>query len=141
MGEEVVKKGVTSIIYDDMGDKWFLILHRTKNWEGWEFVKGNIEGEESPENAAAREVYKETGIKKFSLKKKLGIKKEYINPKNGQNHVHDVFLFEASMNVPVNISKEEHDTYQWAKKDLVRDRLTKESDKNIFEEALNILSG
>jgi len=141
MEEEIVKKGVTSIIYDDMGDKWFLILHRTKNWDGWEFVKCSIEGEESPENAAAREVFEETGIKKFSLKKKLDLKKEYVDPKNGQKHVHDVFLFEASMNVPVNISKEEHDTYQWAKKELVKDRLTNESDKKIFEEALSELSG
>ena len=141
MEEEAVKKGVTAIIYDDMGDKWFLILHRIKNWDGWEFVKGGIEDGETPQDAVVREIFEETGIKRFSLKKKLEVKKEYVNSKTRQKCVHDVFLFAASMNVPVHISKEEHDTYQWAKKELVRDRLTKESDKMVFEEALSELSG
>jgi len=140
MEEQAVKKGVTAVIYDDMGDKWFLILHRTKNWDGWEFVKGGIEDGESPEHAAAREIFEETGIKKFSIKKKLDIVKEYTGSGNIKC-IHEVFLVEASMNVPVHISKEEHDTYQWSKKDIVMKRLTHDDDKMVFKEALSELSG
>ena len=40
----------------------FAVLKRELNWNGWELVKGRMDGEESPEEAAEREVKEETGI-------------------------------------------------------------------------------
>ena len=56
------KKGVSAVIYDDNGALYFLIFHRVKDWEGWEFPKGGINDGEAPEEAIIREIQEETGL-------------------------------------------------------------------------------
>jgi 8-oxo-dGTP pyrophosphatase MutT (NUDIX family) len=135
-----IKKGVTAIIFDDMGVKYFLIMHRILNWNGWEFPKGTVKEGETGEHAVHREIIEETGLKKFKIKKKLTFQKKYND--NGTEVIHDVFLVEASMNVPIHLThnmEKEHDTYLWTKKDGVMEKLTHKSDKDIFHLALEEL--
>jgi 8-oxo-dGTP pyrophosphatase MutT (NUDIX family) len=142
MEENNIKKGVTAIIYDDMGKPYFLILKRQLNWEGWEFAKGGIKEGESEVDAIQREVIEETGLQKFKVIKKIeDVKKEYKDD-NGVLSVHAVYLIEASMNIPIHIPKEEgaeHSTYLWGDADSVMSKLTWDEDKSILKKVLEEL--
>ena len=134
------KRGVQAIIYDNAGQPFFLVLHRNKNWKGWEFVKGGYTNGEAPEQAIAREVYEETGLQKFSVKHKFEQQKSF--EADGKKHVFDVFLVQASMNIPINIHNnpdKEHDKYVWTTKDKVFERLQWQEDKDLFEDAYDVI--
>lgn len=131
-----VNSGVSTIIYDDNGALYFLILRRHNPWTGWEFPKQASNGE-SVREAVAALVSKETGIQRFQVVKKLETKRSFQY--NGVQREYDVYLVQASMNVPVEIRQEEHDSYVWATEAMVRDRLTWENERAMFDEALSSL--
>ncbi len=135
-----VKKGVSAIIYDDNGEHYFLIFHRIRGWDGWEFPKGGIKEGESPEQAIVREIQEETGLSKFSVIGKLDKQREFEN--DGKKHIFDVFVVQASMNIPVQLQKHdpEHDTYLWSTKDRVKEKLTWPEEKELFEMAYTEIS-
>jgi len=128
-------RGVTAILYDIMDKPYFLVMHRNQNWQGWEFIKGNLENGETPEQAVLREIKEEAGIITAKVKKMLDKKKEYKNEK-GEEVSHDVFIVESSINTDVKLGQEEHDTFLWAPADSVRGKLTWDCDKEAFEMAL-----
>ena len=133
------KKGVSAIIYDDNGSLYFLIFHRVAGWDGWEFPKGGIKDGETPEQALVREVQEETGLSKFRVCGKLDTKRTFES--DGVKHVFDIYVVETSMNIPVTLQKEdpEHDTYLWATKDRVNEKLTWDEEKQVFEEAISFI--
>lgn len=127
------KMGVTAIIFDNNTALYFLIMHRVQGWAGWEFVKGGLNDGETGEQALVREIFEETGLKKFKVHKKLDSPLTFTA--DGVTHIHAVYLVEASMNVPVVIPKSqlrEHDNYLWAQHERVAGLLTHESFKHIF---------
>ena len=133
-----VKRGVSAIIFDKRGGSYFfLILHRSKGWEGWEFVKGKVEEGETSEEAVAREVKEEAGLKSFHIFGKLSQRREFIN--NGVLYSFETFLIEANMNVTVNIHDEDHDNFLWAPKDRVLDKLHWPDEKSFFLEVVATL--
>lgn len=134
------KKGVSAVIYDDKGQLYFLIFHRIRGWEGWEFPKGRIGPGETPEDAVAREITEETGLRSFRIIRKMD--EQRVFEKDGIRHIFDVFLVEASMNVPVVLQKDnpEHDTYLWATEERALEKLTWDEEKTIFRKALSILN-
>jgi 8-oxo-dGTP pyrophosphatase MutT (NUDIX family) len=133
-----VKRGVSAIIYDKRGSSYyFLILHRAKDWEGWEFVKGKVEEGETPEEAVKREVKEETGLKTFKIFGKLSQKREFMN--NGVLYSFETFLVDANMNVTVNLNGDEHDNFLWAPKDRVLDKLHWPDEKSFFLEVVATL--
>lgn len=133
-----VRNGVSAIIYDKRGSIiHFLIIHRNRNWKGWEFPKGKVEQHESAKMALIREIREEAGLKKFEIKARLVKKREFNN--EGVLYSFETFLVEANMNVPVIIDKEEHDNYVWTTKDGVIDKLYWPDEKAQFVEALAIL--
>jgi bis(5'-nucleosidyl)-tetraphosphatase len=133
------KKGVSAIIYDDNGSFYFLIFHRVRGWDGWEFPKGGIKEGETSEEALVREVREETGLSKFRVAGKLD--EQRIFEADGVKHVFDVFVVESSMNIPVTLQKEdpEHDTYLWATKDRVLEKLTWDEEKAAVEKAVEFI--
>ncbi len=131
------KKGVSAIIYDNNGSYYFLILHRIKGWKGWEFPKGGIQEGESPEQAVVREIKEETGLQTFKVIKKIESCRNFEN--EGVKHTFDLFLVEASMNIPVDISNDEHDTYLWATHERVLEKLTWDEEREAFKIAFEQL--
>lgn len=57
------RKGIQVTIYRTNSDRKveFLIMHRVKNWTGWELVKGGIDPTEDSIDAAKRELFEEIG--------------------------------------------------------------------------------
>ncbi|WP_081389788.1 NUDIX hydrolase [Paenibacillus odorifer] len=47
------------------GEEWILARHQDRS--SWEFAGGHIEVGETPEQAAARELFEETGAEQFSI--------------------------------------------------------------------------
>ena len=128
MGE---KRGIAAVIYDNNGGLYFLIFHRVLDWQGWEFMKGEINQGERWNDTVLRLVVRETGLSKFKAHKKLDKTYEFITPE-GDRCIYDVYLIETSMNIPVKIS-EEHDTYLWASFDSTIDKLEWPEQRKIFE--------
>ena len=76
------KRQIVGIVVFD-GEK-FLLLHRLLNWVGWEFPKGAIEEKESLQETVKRELFEETGLKKYSTLTQLD-SFEYFDDKRGIN--------------------------------------------------------
>ena len=53
------------VIMAKHGEEWILARHQDRST--WEFAGGHIEVGETPEQAAARELYEETGAEQFSI--------------------------------------------------------------------------
>lgn len=53
------------VIFMKQGEDWVLVRHRERST--WEFAGGHIEPGESPDEAATRELYEETGAEVYKL--------------------------------------------------------------------------
>jgi len=108
------RKCVFCVVY---ADREFLLLHRKLNWEGWEFCKGGIRKNETPEQAVKREIREETHLKLLEIKK-FNIKGKFLYDKKSQKQKGykgaSYILFSAKVKKgKVKYSKTEHDGYKW----------------------------
>ena len=116
----------------------FLILHRTKNWRGWELVKGGLKDGEDELKGLKREIREETGNRKF-LVAKTKRKIRYAFPRGFLKDKHifygakgNLFLVEL-FSKRVSIDKSEHDEYMWADKKEAMRLLTHKNHKNALD--------
>ncbi len=56
------RRGVFVLVVD--GKNNALILHRIRNWRGWEVVKGGIDGKDSEKKCLENELWEEIGLEK-----------------------------------------------------------------------------
>jgi len=100
------------------GKTKFLILHRIKNWRGWEFLKGGLEGNESELQCLKREINEETGARKYKIFKtgyriKYKWPKSYIKDrkkfKGADGKLYLVQLFSKN----IKVDRGEHDKFKW----------------------------
>ena len=102
------RRTILAILYDPKQDKYGII-----NWLwlwNYTFILGWVDEGETAIDAARREIYEETGYKKFRLVRKLGeFQTEFWHAvkKRNQHNITDAYLFE--------LIDDEHDT--WAKED------------------------
>ena len=100
----------------------FLIFHRTKNWRGWELLKGGLLENETELKALRREVREETGAKKYKIicrtrhVIKYRWKKQYAKDHHlyhgAKGRLYIVKLFGKK----VKIDRKEHDKFRWVDK-------------------------
>ena len=97
----------------------FLILRRKQNWKGWEYVKGGLLPGEKEAKALKREIWEETGAKKFKVIAKLPKKIKYTWPKTFRKDskkwkgaIQTVYLVELSKQ-KIRLDKKEHNGYGW----------------------------
>lgn len=126
---------VAAIVWtiDPEGNRRFLIRHN-KPFDGyedeWTITFGDIEGEESLEEAVKREVNEEFGISEFEEVKNLNYKIEFEG-KHGLTEAHFVALKVNNLDVPVTLN-EESIGYDWMLIKKVREVMKHSDEKKAF---------
>jgi len=122
----------------------YLVLKRKLHWNGWEFVKGGVEKEESLEGAVKREIFEETGqvpvnidkhnfFGRYKYNKKLSDRNYFI----GQSFT----LFSAELSEEkVKIDEREHSTYLWLPFSEAFKKLTFKNQKKSLQIVNNYLN-
>ena len=108
----------------DPNTKRILLVKHKKN-RRWTQPGGHIEGNETPEEAALREVYEETGIhvrllgerfpREDDFIRPLGIQKNRRTTTDGETHMHIDIIYAAVPNEEKDLvlNKEESDDINW----------------------------
>lgn len=109
----------------------------------WSLPKGKIDPGESPVEAAQREVYEETGIKKMSVIRELGVYSRYRNAPDGTEDRTElktlhIFLIKADKKklTPVDAHNPEA---KWIEKEKVCDYLTHPKDREFFQSIIDLI--
>ncbi len=135
---EKINKSVSAggVVTNPVGE----VLVVNQNGDSWSLPKGHLDGDETPERAAKREIYEESGIQDLTLVKKLGI---YERPRLAFGGGDDpteikkiiMFLFTTTETelAPVDPRNPEA---KWVSPDKVADLLTHPKDKEFFESVL-----
>jgi 8-oxo-dGTP pyrophosphatase MutT (NUDIX family) len=120
-------------------DGKILVLHRTKNWRGWELPKGGLKDGENVANGLRREVFEETGSRKFKIIAKTRHFIRYRFPRGyvKDNHIFFgakgyLFLVKA-LESKIKVDRDEHDGFRWATKDEAMKLLTHRNQRNALE--------
>lgn len=132
------RRYVFAVVFLRRKEPQFLVLHRTKNWKGWELVKGGLLDKEDEMSGLRREIKEETGVK-FKLIAKT---RHFLCYKFARGFVKDghifhgakgrLFLVEA-LGKKVKIDKREHDKYMWVGKVEAMKILTHKDQKNALK--------
>lgn len=120
----------------------FLLLKRKQNWKGWEYVKGGLLPGESPSAGLKREIFEETGQRKFKVHKKLPFKIKYKWPKTylkdekrWRGAIQQVYVVEL-FNKRIKLDSKEHSGYRWANAKTALKLLTFKEPKAALRSAL-----
>jgi 8-oxo-dGTP pyrophosphatase MutT (NUDIX family) len=114
------RKYVAAIIFTRTKAKpLFLLLRRKQNWKGWEYVKGGLLPGESLKASLKREIYEETGQKRFKIVAKLPKRVKYKWPqayqkdrKKWQGAIQQVYVVEV-FSKKIKLDRKEHNGYAW----------------------------
>ena len=98
-----------------------ILLVKHKKFNKWVQPGGHIEDEETPEEAALRETYEETGIKVKLLGDRFPREDDFIKPlgiqknrnKEGDVHIDIIYAGVPNYSVMPNINKEENYGAKW----------------------------
>ena len=116
-----------SVLIEKVNIKKILLIKHKKN-RRWTQPGGHIEDDETPEEAALREVYEETGLRVRLLGEKfpreedfirpLGIQKNRRTTADGEMHMHIDIIYAAVPNDDddVILNAEESDDIKWFSK-------------------------
>lgn len=120
------------------GGKRYGVLKRTKNWEGWELVKGHIDDDEAPADAAAREVNEETGIETVKDITALDYELTWTYERDGEQRrsVCRCFLIDVPSDAYIDVGAnpdDEHATGHFLNFRDARDILTYDNQRELLE--------
>jgi 8-oxo-dGTP pyrophosphatase MutT (NUDIX family) len=106
-----------AVVVNERNEVLMMWRHRfiTNTW-GWELPMGLIEPDETPEQAAVREVEEETGYRAGTIKPLV-----YAQPANGiTDSEHYVFRVDGAVKVGEPTEKNESDRLEWVPLDKIR---------------------
>ncbi|MFB6143750.1 MAG: NUDIX domain-containing protein [Candidatus Nanohaloarchaea archaeon] len=91
------EKGAIIVAYQDGKRPRFLVLKRSKNWEGWELPKGHLE--EDLRSTALEELKEEAGISEEEIEEleELDEKVEWSFEVDGEEHKRSYTAFRAQI--------------------------------------------
>ncbi|MCX6800686.1 MAG: NUDIX domain-containing protein [Candidatus Diapherotrites archaeon] len=139
------KRRLVGIIVFD-GEK-FLLLHRVLNWRGWEYPKGGLNGDETCEGAIGRELFEETGLKKFEIISKVN-EFSFFDSSRRADSIITNYLVRVSSNSKVSFRHQalengeleiEHDSFKWFFPKKAVQALTHKDKKETLRETIKIL--
>ncbi|MFA5357548.1 MAG: NUDIX domain-containing protein [archaeon] len=133
------------IVFD--GER-FLLLHRILNWRGWEYPKGGLNDGEDSQSAVGRELFEETGIKKFELVSKVNEAEFFDRVRKVPSRITN-YLVRVSSNSKISFEHQailengekeiEHDSFKWFFPEEAVARLTHKDNKDSLKKAINLL--
>jgi len=142
------EKGVAIVAYKvKRGKKRFLVLQRTKNWEGWELPKGHLE-QDDYKHTAKQELREEAGIseEKVESLEELDAVLEwsYEDEEQGEEIKREYkgFLVKISEDTIVDTRNNPHNEHAngfFMKEGDVKSLLTYDNQKELLQEALTRL--
>ena len=124
MGDKMKRHFCASAFIVDPYTKKILLIKHKKNGR-WTQPGGHIEGDETPEEAALREVYEETGLRVRLLGDRFPREEDFIRPlgiqrnrhlkEDGEMHMHVDIIYVAVPNddQEVVLNAEESDDIKW----------------------------
>ena len=136
------EKGVIIVAYKEVRrNQRFLILKRTKNWEGWELPKGHLE-KDNYEETVKIELGEEAGIPKDKIKniKDLEQNTEWTYERNNTQYQkkYKQFLVKLDKDSRINTNNnpdEEHEQGLFLNYQDAKSLLTYENNRKFLEEA------
>lgn len=127
--ETIFRKTILGIIFNPKNGKYVGLKWKKQPWTT--FVIGGIEDNESPEEAARREIFEETGFKNLKFRKILGgpVQAEFFAAHKDVNRItHSWYVvFDLENEDKEELSDEENEKHEviWLdRKDITRDRMT-----------------
>ena len=131
------KSAGTVLFTQESSENLFLLL----NYPGghWDFVKGKIENDESPEQTVIRETKEETGILDIEFIKGFKENIEYSFKFDGDIVQKEVVFFLAKTNTKKIELSYEHLDYVWLDFNNALNKITYGNAKNILTKAKNYL--
>lgn len=152
------RKGIAAVVFRRKGQKKgtkgksgradkleFLILHRIQNWRGWEFPKGGCRRGESESACLRREMFEETGTKKFGAARKADYRIKYRWPQSYEkdhcffNGVDNRLYVVEFLGKKIKLDEKEHDCYLWLNPEKTLKKLTYKNQRDAFKFALKLL--
>lgn len=135
---------VCVVLYKLMdGHPRYAVLRRTLNWEGWELVKGHLEG--SPEETVRQEVAEETGIEETVAVDPVDCDAGWTYEDDGEevSVTCHCFLVEVPADAYIDVDANPHDEH--AKGHFLnyrdaRDILTHDNQRDLLREAHSMLT-
>ena len=107
----------------------------------WSLPKGHIENNETPMEAAKREIYEESGINQLNFIKELGSYNRYkiaLDGGDDTSEMKTIFMFLFSTNQEVLKPQDpENPEARWIIKEKVAELLTHKKDKEFFLSVIN----
>lgn len=120
----MAKHFCASVFIINPEDKKILLIKHKKN-RRWTQPGGHIEYDETPEEAALREAYEETGLRVKLLGDHFPREEDYIKPlgiqknrhSNGETHVDIIYAAVPNHSTDEVLNKEESDDIGWFTRD------------------------
>ena len=143
----MIRKEVQGVVYRIKNKrKEFLLMLRKKHWIGYEFVKGGIEKNETPEKAIIRELEEEAGVSKSNIlsllptfiKMRVDYPSNFIS-KNYSGAVFKTFIVKIKSRSKIRIDSGEHNGYCWVSDKDVLKVVWRKNLKRVFTECLKQL--
>lgn len=122
---------------EESGKKMFLLLHYPSGH--WDFIKGRIEKNELPKQAALREAMEETGITDIEFAEGFDEKIQYDYQFNGKTVRKEVVFFLASTKTKDVKISHEHLDYIWLEFDEALQKITYQNAKNLLTKSKSLV--
>ncbi len=111
-----IEKGVVVVAYKEVRrNHRYLVLKRTKNWEGWELPKGHLEEDDYRETVKL-ELGEEAGLSEEEIEdiKEMEQTLEWTFEDDGEEikREYKAFLVEISEDAVVDVSENPHDEHE-----------------------------
>ncbi|MCW4052255.1 MAG: NUDIX domain-containing protein [Candidatus Bathyarchaeota archaeon] len=131
------EKSCGAVVFRENGERKYLLLHYEAGH--WDFVKGNIEPNESERDTVVRELGEETGILRARFIDDFREEISYFYRRGGRTIFKEVtFFLMESKNAKVKLS-DEHIGYEWLTHKQALKRLTHGNAKKVLQRANTFL--
>lgn len=109
-----IKKGIYAVVYKKVNNEIrYLVMRRSQDWTGWEFVKGGVESGEDFDDTAPRELKEETNLE--IMLKKSKHESHFYSRKDGKQRKHVMKIYYGEYKGGEIKIGEEHDGFAFMK--------------------------